>query len=145
MNRFSRHPGIFVIGAMLVAVGGSAGQEPGDDAQTYVSERGTRITMLLDEARLGGQEVEVAEITFPPNRRSGAHVHGATEIFYVLEGELEHIVNGESQLLEPGMLGFVRPPDEVDHKVGPEGCRALVIWAPGGEGARIVENWKREN
>ena len=26
----------------------------------------------------------------------------------MLEGTLEHIVNGESHMLEPGMVGFVR-------------------------------------
>lgn len=114
------------------------------DAPTYLSEGGTKIRLLLDQAVLGGSEVEIAEIEFAPGTLTGGHVHGAIEIFYVLEGELEHIVNGKSYHLKPGMMGFVRPPDEVNHKVGPNGCKALVIWAPGGEGARIVKNWKKE-
>ena len=44
-----------------------------------------------------------------------------TEIFYVLEGELEHVVNGESHTLMPGMLGYVKPPDRVNHIVAPDG------------------------
>ena len=36
------------------------------------------------------------------NADSGDHVHGATETFYVLEGELEHIVNGRSVKLTAG-------------------------------------------
>ena len=87
--------------------------------------------------------MEMAEITFVPNSDSGDHVHGATETFYVLEGELEHIVNGESMKLTPSMTGTVRPPDKVRHKTGPKGARALVIWAPGGEAARIASRWKR--
>ena len=57
-----------------------------------------------------------------------------TEIFYVLDGDLEHIVNGESHRLAPGMLGYVNPPDMVSHRVDPDGppARAVVIWAPGG-------------
>ena len=68
-----------------------------------------------------------------------------TEIFYVLEGELEHVVNGESHTLMPGMLAYVKPPDRVNHIVAPDGspARALVIWAPGGEAARIGANWNR--
>lgn len=31
--------------------------------------------------------------------------HGAVEIFYVISGELEHVVNGWSYLLKPGMVG----------------------------------------
>jgi len=43
-------------------------------------------------------------MTFPPGTNSSEHPHGVTEIFYVLEGELEHIVNGDSHMLTPGML-----------------------------------------
>jgi quercetin dioxygenase-like cupin family protein len=105
---------------------------------------GTRIRMLLDEGNLGGKEIDIGEITFPPGVNSGEHLHGATEIFYVLSGELEHVVDGKSHLLKPGMLGFVRPPAKVNHVVpGTEPAKALVIWAPGGEGHRIVERWKK--
>lgn len=105
---------------------------------------GTTIRMLLDESNLGGTEIEIGEITFAPGTNSGSHPHGSTEIFYVLSGELEHVVNGESHLLGPGMLGFVRPPDEVNHVVpGDEPVKALVIWAPGGEAGRILQSWNR--
>jgi quercetin dioxygenase-like cupin family protein len=105
---------------------------------------GTRIRMLLEEANLGGKEVEIGEITFPPGVNSGEHLHGATEIFYVLSGELEHVVDGEKHLLKPGMLGFVRPPAKVNHVVpGKDPVKALVIWAPGGEAHRIVDRWKK--
>ena len=105
---------------------------------------GSRIRMLLDEGNLGGTEIEIGEITFPPGVNSGEHLHGATEIFYVLSGELEHVVDGKSRLLKPGMLGFVRPPSKVNHVVpGKEPVKALVIWAPGGEGARVVGRWKK--
>ena len=104
----------------------------------------TTIRMLLDESNLGGTEIEIGEITFAPASNSGSHPHGSTEIFYVLSGELDHIVNGETQVLKPGMLGFVRPPDEVNHVVrGDEPVKALVIWAPGGEAGRIVGNWEK--
>ena len=112
---------------------------------TFRSASGTEIRFLLAGDNLGGSELEVAEITFPPGTNSGDHPHGATEVFYVLEGELEHIVDGVSERLGPGDLGFVRPPSHVNHRTDPDGppTRALVLWAPGGEGARIVSSWER--
>ena len=61
----------------------------------------------------------------------------------MLEGELEHIVNGNSMKLTTGKIGTVRPPDKVRHKTGEPGARALVIWAPAGESSRIAGRWER--
>jgi quercetin dioxygenase-like cupin family protein len=133
---------VFASGWLAGARGSSQGMEHADEV--YRSPGGTTIRLLLDEANLGGTEVEIAEITFPPGSSSGGHPHGSTEIFYVLSGTLEHVVNGETHRLEPGMLGFVRPPDRVNHVVpGSEPVKALVIWAPGGEAHRIVDRWER--
>jgi quercetin dioxygenase-like cupin family protein len=110
--------------------------------QRYKSASGTELRMLVGAAELGGTEVELGELTFPAGADSGDHVHGSTEIFYVLAGELEHVVNGRSSVLKPGTVGFVRPPDRVRHKTGSGGAKALVIWAPGGESARITSRWQ---
>ena len=119
--------------------------QSGANGRTYVSPGGDRLTILLDRESLGTSDVEVGELTFPAGTDSQDHVHGSTEIFYVLSGELEHIVNGKSIVLKPGMVGFVKPPDLVRHKVGSSGpAKAVVIWAPGGEAARVVSNWRRE-
>ena len=133
-----------------LAAGFAAGRSTAATAQPadlgrFASTSGTEIELLLSESNLGGGEIQIGEITWPPGANSGNHPHGATEIFYVLEGELEHVVDGVSQLLGPGDLGFVRPPSEVNHITSPDGgpVRALVIWAPGGEGTRIVGNWER--
>lgn len=122
----------------------SAGVQPADLGR-FASESGAEIELLLSESNLGGSEIQIGEITWPPGANSGDHPHGATEVFYVLEGELEHVVDGVSEILGPGDLGFVRPPSEVNHITSPDGgpVRALVIWAPGGEGTRIVGNWRR--
>jgi quercetin dioxygenase-like cupin family protein len=110
--------------------------------QRYKSASGTELRMLVGAAELGGSEVELGELTFPAGADSGDHAHGSTEIFYVLSGELEHVVNGRSTVLKPGTVGFVRPPDQVRHKTGKAGAKALVIWAPGGEAARITSRWQ---
>lgn len=103
------------------------------------SPSGLSIKMLLEASNLGGDELEVGEISFPAGSRGGDHVHGSMEILYVLSGRLEHVVNGDSYMLEPGMVGVVREGDEVAHRV-PDGepCKALVIWVPGGEADRLA-------
>ena len=131
--------------AVLTCLGAGASWPAAPQAASYVSPGGTTLRILLDKASLGGAEVEVGEITFQAGADSGEHVHGATEIFYVLSGELEHVVNGKSLTLGPGMIGHVRPPDAVRHRVpGRAPVKALVIWAPGGEAERITSRWRRQ-
>jgi quercetin dioxygenase-like cupin family protein len=98
---------------------------------------------MLDEKNVGA-EVSLGELIFPPNSDSGEHTHGAIEIFYVVSGELEHVVNGKSQILKPGMSGYVRPPDKVIHKTGPAGAKVVVVWVPGAEAGKIASRWKKE-
>jgi quercetin dioxygenase-like cupin family protein len=134
-----------LIGAFAI---GASAERPGAAptvirGEVYQSASGTKLRILTDQQMFRGTEVELGELTFAPNTDSGDHVHGATETFYVLEGELEHVVNGRSIKLTPGMVGTVRPPDQVRHKTGPAGARALVVWAPAGEAARIASRWQR--
>ena len=91
------------------------------------------IKVLVEQASLGSQGTEMAEIFFPPGYKGTTHPH-ELEIIYVLEGELDHIVNGESHILKPGMVGVVRDPDLVVHRTNsPDGVRTLVIWPLGKE------------
>lgn len=139
-----------LLAALLVIAPLAAGAGSADAQEYEKATRGTRwfessrsaltIKMLVEATNLGSSELEIGEITFPAGSapRRGHH-HTSIEIFYVLSGELEHVVNGESHLLTPGMVGIVRPGDEVIHRVpGNEPVRALVIWAPGGEADRIA-------
>jgi len=132
----------FLAGAAVAQV--AAARQTTSRPLVYQSPGGTKLRILLDQATLHGNEVEVAELTFVPNSDSGDHQHGVTETFYVLEGELEHVVNGQSVRLSPGMAGTVRPPDKVRHKTGAAGAKALVIWAPGGEIARVTARWRAQ-
>jgi quercetin dioxygenase-like cupin family protein len=113
------------------------------DGPTYRSPGGTTLKLFLDDKNVG-PDVTVGEITFPPNSDSGNHKHGAIEMFYIVSGELEHIVNGKSFVLKPGMTGYVKPPDSVRHKVGASGAKAIVIWTPGSEGTNLAARWKAE-
>jgi len=130
--------------ALIIAVlpyTGSAQAEK--QGTTYRSPGGTTLKLMLDESNVG-PEVTVGELTFPPNVDSGDHTHGAIEMFYVLSGELEHVVNGKSQILKPGMVGYVKPPDKIRHKTGPAGAKVVVIWVPGDEGKKIAARWTKE-
>jgi len=102
------------------------------------------IKILLEEASLGSKGAEVAEIYFPPGHQGATHPH-ELEIIYVLEGELDHIVNGESHILKPGMVGVVREPDVVVHRTNSvEGVRTLVIWPLGKEVAGFEDSGMRK-
>ncbi len=111
-------------------------------SRTFVSPGGTTMRVLADAKDVRGDEVEIVELTFPPNSDSGDHRHAVTETFYVLDGEMEQVINGTPVKLRPGMSASIRSTDQVRHKSGPDGARVLVIWAPGGEIARVTSRWK---
>ena len=136
---------IIVAGAVIVLcfLLGAAAQPQKASGTTYRSKSGTVLRLLLDEKNVG-PEVSVGEIIFPPNLDSGDHQHGSIEIFYVISGELEHVVNGKSEILKPGMAGYVRPPDMVRHKTGAAGAKAVVVWVPGDEAMKIASRWTKE-
>ena len=102
------------------------------------------IKVLIEESNFGEKGVEIAEIYFPTGYQDIAHMH-QLEILYVLEGELDHIVNGVSHILTPGMIGIVKEPDLVVHRTNSEnGVRVLVIWPHGKEVQVLDEEQLRE-
>jgi quercetin dioxygenase-like cupin family protein len=132
-----------VTALLVVGLSGVGLSQTEKQGTTYRSPTGATLKLMLDDNNVG-PEVTVGELTFPPNADSGDHTHGAIEMFYVLSGELEHVVNGKSQLLKPGMVGYVRPPDKIRHKTGPAGAKVVVIWVPGDEGKKIAARWTKE-
>jgi quercetin dioxygenase-like cupin family protein len=135
---------ILAIGALLaLSVATGAGAQSDKQGVTYRAPSGATLRLILDSANVG-PEVSLGELTFPPNGDSGEHTHGSIEIFYVLSGELEHVVNGKSQMLTPGMVGYVKPPDKIRHKTGPSGAKVVVMWVPGAEAGKIIARWTKE-
>ena len=124
-------------------IAGTASAQSEKQGTTYKSPGGSTLRLILDDTNVGA-DVSLGEMVFPPNSDSGDHAHGAIEIFYVLSGELEHVVNGKSQILKPGMVGYVKPPDKIRHKTGPAGAKVVVMWVPGAEANRIVSRWTKE-
>ena len=132
------------VASLLVAcLGVSARAQQGKTGETYRTPGGATLRLFLDQSNVG-PEVSIGELTFPPNSDSGDHAHGAIEMFYVVSGELEHVVNGKSYILGPGMTGYVRPPDKIRHKTGPAGATVVVVWVPGDEAGKIAARWKKE-
>jgi len=132
---------VLAFGAAMTSF--SSAQSGKTQGSTYRSPSGTTLKLMLDESNVG-PEVTVGEMVFPPNQDSGDHQHGAIEMFYVVSGELDHVVNGTSHVLKPGMSGYVKPPDKVRHKTGPAGAKVVVIWVPGEEGKKIAARWTKE-
>jgi quercetin dioxygenase-like cupin family protein len=101
---------------------------------------GEHWKILLDKSNLGGNELEMAELTLAAGTTVGSHTHQSLEVIYVLSGTFGHEVNGHYYVLKPGMVGVVRPGDHVRHLVPKEGdAKLLLIWAPGGEAKRIID------
>ena len=101
---------------------------------------GEHWRILVDKSNLGGNELEMAELTLAAGTTVGSHTHHSLEVIYVLSGTFGHEVNGHYYLLKPGMVGIVRPGDHVRHLVPKEGdAKLLLIWAPGGEARRIID------
>jgi quercetin dioxygenase-like cupin family protein len=135
---------VYVGAALQTSSSALAQAATADKGKTFKSPGGTILRVLVDGQSLGGSEVEVAELTFPANSDSNDHRHGVTETFYLLEGELEQVVNGKPVKLTPGASVSVRASDTVRHKSGPNGAKVLVIWAPGGEIDRVTAKWKSQ-
>ena len=134
---------VALIASITPGVSPAAAAQVSKQGVTYRSPNGSTLRLLLDSTNVGS-EVSVGELTFAPNTDSGDHQHGAIELFYVLSGELEHIVNGKSEKLTAGMTGYVRPPDKIRHRTGPAGAKVVVIWVPGDEAGKIASRWTKE-
>jgi quercetin dioxygenase-like cupin family protein len=113
---------------------------------TYVDPASKSTIRVVINEQLGGtKEVSIAELEIPPGVDVPDHVHQSTEIFYILSGELEQTSEGKVQKLTAGMAALVPANTTTHHKVtSKEPVRALVIWAPGGEEQRIVQDWQKK-
>lgn len=110
------------------------------------NDAGTSIKVLVEASVLSSTGVEIAEATLPVGSGAGpaSHRHGSTEMIYVISGELDHVVNGETHRLTPGMVGIVKPSDTVIHRVvGQSPVKLLLIWAPGGEVERLATRFRQ--
>ena len=143
-------PAIFLV-AMCLAVAADAQdstfyRKSSEGTRILESTSGAQLKILVEGPVLGAKDVEIAEATLPVGLGAGpaSHRHGSTEIIYVISGELDHVVNGETHRLTPGMIGIVKPNDTVIHRVvGQVPVKVLLIWAPGGEVERLAQTFRQ--
>jgi quercetin dioxygenase-like cupin family protein len=147
MGRYGVRLGVaalFVVSCGASFLAGWTAQAPVPSPQLTSITRGS-LRMLLDVQQLGGAQVSVGERNYPPNYESPEHTHKSIELIYVLSGEFQHVVNGQTHLLTPGTLGLVKPGDKVRHKTGPvNAVRTLMIWVPGADGTELAKGWQSD-
>ena len=91
---------------------------------------GAKFTIKVLTSETNGSYT-VMDIIHPPNLGPPLHVHPkGSETFYIVEGNYEFILDGQSIIGKPGDVIFV--PKEVPHKfiVGDKGGHAVVISPP---------------
>ena len=119
--------------------------EPGEGKA--VSARGSAM-IFKAVAETTDSAFSLMERTLPvSNRRPQPHTHGGPEGFYVLEGQIEFVVGGESRVGEPGFWALV--PGGVAHTFGNAGnvpARLLIIHIPAADAyfVELQELWSRE-
>ena len=133
--------GLFVISCGSAFLAGRAMQVPERGPMLTSPTRGG-LQMLLDAPQIGGSQVSVGERSYPANYESAEHTHQSIELIYVLSGEFQHVINGETHLLKTGGLGYVKPGDKVKHKTGASPAKTLMIWVPGTDGTHLARDWK---
>ncbi len=145
----------FTIPLLIAAVFGATVSSAQDSTSYRRSSAGTRvlendagtsIKVLVERSVLGDSSVEIAEAILPVGTGAGpaSHRHGSAEMIYVISGELDHVVNGTTHRLTPGMVGIVKPADTVIHRVvGQTPVKVLLIWTPGGEVERLAQRFRQ--
>ncbi len=104
---------------------------PGDggDARWWF---GSLAVIKATAADTGGQ-MTLVEITEPPDVEAPLHVHhNEDEGFWILDGSVRFEVGGATLEARAGDYAF--GPRHIPHRytVGPDGCRMLFMFTPGG-------------
>ncbi|HSJ52924.1 MAG TPA: cupin domain-containing protein [Anaerolineae bacterium] len=94
--------------------------------QPILADDGSLIRELAAPGNAPLAAHSVAEIRHPVGTASREHYHGvAEEVYYVLEGEGEVRVDGQSQAIGPGDVVAISPGQR--HKVAQRGDKDLVL------------------
>jgi mannose-6-phosphate isomerase-like protein (cupin superfamily) len=99
---------------------GSAAQEDALPSTLYPFEKlavrptnGAEIRNVLKGKLATGESLEVHETTLPPGGMPHPpHHHVHSEMWLIREGAVELTINGNSQRIGPGSVGFVRSNEE---------------------------------
>jgi quercetin dioxygenase-like cupin family protein len=100
----------------------------------------SNLAVIKATAADTGGQMTIIEITEPPGVAGPLHVHHREdESFWILEGDVEIEVGGETIHAQAG--DFVFGPRDIPHRytVGGAGCRMLFILTPGGFEDLVIE------
>ena len=77
-----------------------------------------------------GEQAVVSILTMPANSHFPVHRHEAEQIMIVLEGNLDHIIDGKRYRVEEGNVVVL--PSNIPHggDIGEVDCRVIDIFAP---------------
>ena len=123
---------LFLLAAIIASAGvlaymapasGQAGKGTRDELAGKLARREIQRAQLS----IAGREVVQVETLIPAGVASGWHIHPGEEVGYIVEGQVEMMVQGRATVvLQPGQ-GFLIPP-RVPHNardLGPETGRML--------------------
>ena len=119
-----------------------------DDAPTRKMNLGRGTSIKLVSGETGGRNLDVHINLLNEDSGPGEiHYHAHAEnVYVVLEGTLEVVIEGERHLLGPGEVGWIAP--GVVHTAGNAGLggvtRILEIYAPAGEDFHALADWPRK-
>jgi quercetin dioxygenase-like cupin family protein len=113
--------------ACTVAYMGPASGQAKKETQDDLAGKLARREIQRAQLSIAGREMVQVETLIPAGVESGWHIHPGEEVGYIVEGQVEMMVQGRATvLLQPGQ-GFLIPP-RVPHNardLGPESGRML--------------------
>lgn len=103
-----------------------------------------RYEFVLKREDTEGRYSLIDMVLSPTFDSSPGHSHREhSEMFYMISGQMEWTVEGESQILGPGDLVYIPPyAHHIARAVGGESPRALLIWEPAGWEEGMTESAK---
>ena len=103
-----------------------------------------RYDFVLKHEDTQGRYSMIDMMLSPTFDSSPGHSHREhSETFYMISGEMEWTVEGESHILGPGDLVYIPPfAHHIARAVGDESPRALLIWEPAGWEVGMAESAK---
>jgi quercetin dioxygenase-like cupin family protein len=126
MNLPIRKP-VFLVGAVLLVAAGAL----------YAQASGlTRTLVGKADVSVPGREAVVARVEVAAGARAGRHTHPGDEISYVLEGQVELLVDGQPPRLLKAGESFVVPAGTVHDAHNPSDAATKLV------GVYVVEKGK---
>ncbi|MDX6410579.1 MAG: hypothetical protein QOE91_95 [Gaiellaceae bacterium] len=116
-----------------------AGRYFANDPEAQSSSQGTWVTwsdldplpmMGLEFQPVVGEQLMVNFVRFPPNGHAPLHWHDEEQIAFILEGEFDFTVAGETRTLRRGDAVVIPPNVPHEARAGEQGCLQVDVFHP---------------